>query len=93
MVYEVKIKKSDIKKINKQLSQSLVNYRNFTTYMAADIPIGALCLDETTQKILDDNGITRVYDLFGRDFTEIKGIGKVRARHLTARLNEFLSIG
>ncbi len=87
---EIKLKKSVVRKINKKLLESLGNYRVALNFMAGDMPIGVLCLSKPTEKILSENGIVRVYDLFNRDLTKIKGIGKVRARELAASLQQFL---
>jgi hypothetical protein len=89
---DLKLKKSDIKKINKKLLESLQNYRKMVHYMTGDMPIGVLCLQKQTEKVLIDNGILRVYELFDRDFTKIKGIGKVRIRDLTTCLDKFLAM-
>lgn len=89
---EAKLSKSQIKKINKKLLESLQNYRNFVSYMAGDVPIGVLCLPKATEKALLNNGFLRVYDLFNADLAEIKGIGKVRIRDLTSSLDQFLAM-
>lgn len=89
---EGKLRKSDIRKINKKLIESLQNYRKMVHYMSADMPIGVLCLPSTTEKILIKQGFLRVYDLLNVDFTEIKGIGSVRRRDLTASLDKFFSM-
>ena len=89
---DVKINKSTAKKINKKLLESLDNYRKFVSYMAGDMPIECMCLDKTIQKILLSNGIFRVYDLFDRDLSKIKGIGKVRSGNLNASLEQFISL-
>lgn len=90
---DVKLKKTDVKKINKKLVESLQNYRKFVYYASGDVPIQCLCLDKTVEKILVKNGFERVYDLFDVDLGKIKGIGKTRVGYLTSRLNEFLSMG
>ena len=82
----------EVKILHKKLFSALENYRKTMTYLAGDAPIGVLCLPKTTETILYNAGISRVYDLFGRDLTEIKGIGKVRIRDLTTRLDEFISM-
>jgi len=89
---EVKLKKSEVRKINKKLLESLQNYRKFVACMSGDLPIGCLCLPKTTEKILIKNGFQRIYDLFDVDLTKIKGIGEVRIRDLTAGLDQFLSM-
>ena len=82
-----------LKHINMQLVKSLEAYRQTMSYMCADAPLGVLCLPKVIETILKSNGIARVYDLFGLDFTKIKGIGDRRRRDLTSRLNEFLAMG
>jgi len=92
MVDEIKISVKEAEEINKKLLDSLKGYQNMITYMTGDLPIGVLCLPKTTEKILLSNGCLRVYDLFNRDLTKIKGIGKVRVRDLTASLDQFLAV-
>jgi len=89
---EIKLKKSDIKKINKKLTESLSNYRKFMSYAAGDVPLGVLCLPKPTEKILLDNGFLRVYDLFDADLAKVKGLGQIRIRDLTSRLDQFLAM-
>lgn len=89
---EVKLKKSDIKKINKKLLESLGNYRTFLNYASGDVPIGCLCLEPVIEKILRENGFERVYDLFNNDIAKIKGLGRTRLGQLTSRLNEFIAM-
>lgn len=90
---DVVLQDEDIKKINKELAKSLQNYRQVINYMAADMPIGCLCLSRSTEKALVDAGVARVYDLFGLDLAEIKGLGAVRTRELTTCLDKFLAMG
>ncbi len=89
---EGKLKKSDIRKINKKLLESLQNYRKMVAFMGADVPIGVLCLPKTTEKVLVKQGFLRVYDLLDVDFTEIKWIGDSRRRDLASSLNKFFSM-
>lgn len=86
------IPKATVKKINKKLVECLDNYRKFMNCMAADLPIGCLCLPECDEKALLDNNIRRVFELFDLDLTEIKGLSESGRRNLTACLNEFLSM-
>ncbi len=90
---EAKLSNTDIRKINKKLLESLHNYRDMVKYMGGDMPIGCLCLPKKYEKKLFEQGILRVYDLFNRDLTKIKGIGKVGIGYLTSSLNQFLSMG
>lgn len=87
-----KLKKSVIKNINKKVLESLQNYRKTLAYMIGDMPIGVLCLHKTTETLLLKSGYIRVYDLFDRDLTKIKGIGKVRIRDITASLDQFVTM-
>lgn len=88
---DVKLPKATVKKINKKLTESLNNYRKFVSYMSGDMPIEAMCLPKPIEKALRNAGIMRVYDLFDRDLTKIKGIGKIRSRDLNASLEQFIS--
>jgi hypothetical protein len=81
-----------MKKIREELLQKFEDYRVTINFMAADAPIAALCLSPATEKILIDNGFLRIYDLFNVDFTKIKGLGIVRIRDLTSRIDQFLSM-
>ena len=82
----------EVKKIKEELLQKFEDYRITINYMAADAPISILCLQSSTEKILIDNGFLRVYDIFNVDFTKIKGLGVVRIRDLTTRIDQFLSM-
>lgn len=81
-----------MKKIKENLLKSLQDYRKTMKYMVSDAPIAILCLPKGIEKILLDNGFLRVYDLFDRDFTEVKGLGIVCAGKITTCLNQFVSM-
>ena len=87
-----KLDQAEINKINKKHLESLQNYRDFMSYASGDVPIQVLCLPKSIEKILIDYGLLRVYDLFDRDLTKIKGIGKTRIRYLASSLDQFLSM-
>jgi hypothetical protein len=89
---DVKLTEADAQKINKKLLESLENYQQMMTRSVCDVPIGCLCLDKKTEKILSDNGFRRVFDLIDADLTEIKGLGNVRIGRITASLSQFLSV-
>lgn len=89
---DVELTEDGLKEIKKRLLNSLNDYRNTLTYMYGDAPIGILCLPKTLETILINQGILRVYDLFNRDLTEIKGVGKSRIRDITSCLDQFLSM-
>ena len=90
------VKKNISKKeinIEEELIKSLSIFRKSIMVMAGDAPISVLCLPKTIENVLTLNGCLRVYDLFNRDLTKIKGIGKVRSRYLASSLDQFLSMG
>lgn len=82
----------DMKKLREELLKCYSDYQKTISYMVADAPIEALCLPKATENILLSNGLLRVYDLFNMDFTKIKGLGSVRIRDLTSRLEQFFSM-
>lgn len=91
-MFEKKPSKAQIKKINKQLIESVENYRKCLRRMSSDAPIGALCLAQNIEKILLDQGYSRINELLDLDLTKIKGIGDKRARYLAACLDQFLAM-
>jgi hypothetical protein len=82
-------------KINKELFERMISYRNTLNVLACDAPISVLCLPPNLESILIKNNLVRVFDLiYGDiDFAKVKGIGEVYGNLLTARINEFLSVG
>lgn len=84
----------DVSPVEKpDLKKDLAYWRKLLAYMGANVPIQVLCLPKAVEKSLIDEGILRVYDLIGRDLSEIKGIGLARSELLASRLDEFFSIG
>jgi hypothetical protein len=81
-----------MKVIREQMVKKFSEYRTTINYMACDAPITILGLPKATEKILLDFGLLRVYDLFDRDFTEIKGLNAVRIGNLTSCLDKFFSM-
>lgn len=81
-----------MKKIKEELVKKFSEYRTTITFMAADAPIGILCLPKIIENALLDHGLLRIYDLFDCDFTKIKGLGISRVRDLTSRLDQFFSM-
>lgn len=84
--------KTDLKKISDEINKRHLAYLKTLKYMAADAPIEILCLSKPIENTLISNGYLRIYDLFDKDFTEIKGFGTVRINELTSRLDQFLSM-
>lgn len=87
--FEVDMK---MKQLREELSKRFSEYQTTMKYLAADAPLEILCLNAQVEKILLDNGCLRVYDVFNMDLAKIEGIGAVRFRHLTSRLDEFFSM-
>lgn len=81
-----------MQQLKKELAEKFGEYKKTLSYLAADAPIQALCLPASLENILLDHGLLRIYDLFNRDFTEIKGLGVARIRHLTTRLDQFFAM-
>jgi hypothetical protein len=81
-----------LKKIREEVAERLKNYQKTMSYMAADAPLGVLCLPKEIENALINHGCLRVYDLFDRDFTEIKGLGVSRIKRLTAALDQFFAM-
>lgn len=81
-----------IAKIREEVLKKFDEYRKTINYMAADAPIQILCLPSSIEKLLLDNGLLRIYDLFDVDFIKIKGFGIVRTRELTSCLDKFFAM-
>lgn len=82
----------EMAKLKQELAKKFSEYQKTMKYMLADAPIEVLCLPETIQKILLDQGFLRVYDLFDVDFTEVKFMGPVRIKQLTSSLDKFFAM-
>jgi len=82
----------DMQKLRVEVLKKFDEYRNTMNFMVGDAPIGILCLNPIVEKILLDNGCSRVYDLFNLDLVEIKGLGEIRIKQITARLDQFFSM-
>lgn len=81
-----------LQKLREDLSKSFSRYQDTLKYLAADAPIGILCLPKTIETLLLNSGCLRVYDVFNMDLTKIEGIGPVRLRHLTTCLDQFFAM-
>jgi hypothetical protein len=78
--------------IREQVLKRFDDYRTTLNYMAADAPITILCLPTPIETALLNHGCLRIYDIFNIDFTKIKGLGEIRIRQLTSRLDEFFAM-
>lgn len=82
----------DMAKLKEELRKKFSEYQTTMKFMLADAPIEILCLNPKIEKILTDEGFLRVYDLFNVDLIKVKGLGVVRVKELTARLDQFFSM-
>ncbi len=82
----------DMQKLRVEVIKKFDEYRSTMNFLAADAPIEILCFSDIVNKILKENGCLRVYDLFNLDLVEIKGLGEVRIKQITARLDQFFSM-
>ena len=82
----------DMALLREELRKKFQDYQTTMKYMLADAPIEGLCFDPKIQKILTDEGFLRIYDLFNVDLVKVKGLGVVRVKQLTSRLDQFFSM-
>jgi len=82
----------DMQRLRQELAKRFEEYQKTISFMATDAPIGALCLPKKIEKALLEAGISRLYDLIGRDFAEIEGIDEVGISQLATRFYKFLSM-
>ena len=81
-----------MKKLREEVLIKFDEYKKTLNYMAADAPLGVLCLPTAIENALITHGCLRIYDLFDLDFTKVKGLGVTRIRDLTTRLDQFFSM-
>lgn len=82
----------DMAQLKAELKQKFDEYQVTMKFMLGDAPIEILCLNSTIQGILINEGFLRVYDLFNADLIKVKGLGVVRIKELTTRLDQFFSM-
>lgn len=82
----------DIAKLKEELKNKFEDYQKTMKFMLGDAPIEILCLHPTIETILLNEGFLRVYDLFNVDLFKVKGLGVVRVKQLTTRLDQFFSM-
>lgn len=82
----------DMDKLKQEIRKKFHEYEVTMKYMLADAPIEILCLKPAIQDILLSEGLLRIYDLFNVDLVKVKGLGVVRIKELTARLDQFFSM-
>lgn len=83
---------TEINDNEEKFKKDLNHYRKTLCYLEGNVPIQVLCLPKVLENALLRDGCLRIYDLFNRDLTKIKGIGKNRISLLTSRLDEFLTV-
>lgn len=84
-----KVMDRELKKIQKNFLKQINSYKNFIRQCELDAPLEVLCLPDAILTILRREGINRVFDLTGRDFAKIKGLGAVRIGILQTALAKF----
>lgn len=82
----------DMAKLKDELKRKFQDYQTTMKFMLADAPIEILCLNPKVEAILLNEGFLRVYDLFDIDLIKVKGLGVVRIKELTSRLDQFFSM-
>lgn len=75
-----------------ELIKKIGEYKQTLNFLAADAPISILGLPKVIERVLCNNGLLRIYDLFDRDFTKIEGLSDARISLLTTRLDEFFAM-
>lgn len=82
----------DMAKLKAELKKNFEEYQTTMKYILADAPIEILCLNPTLETILRNEGFLRIYDVFNVDLFKVKGLGVVRVKELTTRLDQFFSM-
>ncbi len=75
--------------VKRELIKSFDRYQKVMSLMAIDGPISVLGLPKNIQKILEDNGILRLYEILNMNLIEIKGLSDIDRTRLAASLNKF----
>jgi len=80
------------KRIREEIAKLILEYPSKINRMAADVPIGVLCLPKAIEKLLLDNGCLRVHDIVDLDLAEVEWLTDRHVRNLTSRLDQFFSM-
>ena len=78
--------------VKRELIKSFGRYQKVMSLMAIDGPVSILGLPKNIQKILEDNGILRLYEILNMDLVKIEGLSDVDRTRLTSSLNKFSSM-
>lgn len=81
-----------VRKIKDEVMAAYQQYNVKISHMAADAPLDILCIPQKTKKILELNGLNRVYDLIDLDFTKIEGLSDRSRAHLTSCRDKFVAM-
>lgn len=76
-------------RLSKELIKSFDRYQKVLSLMAVDGPLSVLGLPKNIQKILEENGILRLYEVLNMDLVKIEGISDVDRARLATCLNKF----
>ena len=82
----------DMQKLKEELRKKFSEYKKTMKFLAADAPVGILCLPVSVERLLADKGFLRIYDLLDVDLVKIEGLSVSRIRDLASRLDQFLSM-
>ena len=78
--------------VKRELIKSFDRYQKVMSLMAVDGPISVLGLPKNIQKILEDNGILRLYEVLNMNLTKIEGLTDMDRTRLASSLNKFSSM-
>ena len=80
------------KKIAVELLSSLESYNMTIDYMLTDTPIGVLCLKKSIEKVLLNEGCSRVRDVLDLDLRKIEGLTDGDILTINAALNQLIPL-
>lgn len=89
---KIKIYNEEVKKIAKDFTDSINNYKNYIDKCFTNITIDVLCLPDNINTILKENKIYTIYELKNSKLTEINGIGSKKLGIINLRLSQFLGM-
>ncbi len=78
---------------SKKFNEDLFHYRDIMSMIQTDVPVSALCLPKKLENLLSKQGFIRVNDFRGINLSEIEGLGDTWRHLLSARLDEFFTVG
>lgn len=78
--------------VKRELIKSFDRYQKVMSLLAIDGPISVLGLPKNIQKILEDNGILRLYEVLNMNLAKIEGLTDIDRARLASSLNKFSSM-